>query len=189
MSRLHHVHTRACAHADASKTQGQAYADQPVGDRIADLRRIRAARESDCLAEERRAQNIDWPSKIGMVQRIESGHTQRECVMAARCSAKVRVTAAAQATPSRASNPPLRFRCRSFTDLAESGAGGQTIMNIEGHVSKQMLKHYSHIRMKVKRNALETMVQKRAASATEQNGSHVRAESPATAHDFEGGYT
>ena len=33
------------------------------------------------------------------------------------------------------------------TELAESGASDQTIMDIAGHVSKQMLKHYSHIRM------------------------------------------
>jgi hypothetical protein len=32
-----------------------------------------------------------------------------------------------------------------ITDLAESGAGDQTIMDIAGHVSKNMLKHYSHI--------------------------------------------
>ena len=37
-----------------------------------------------------------------------------------------------------------------ITELAESGAGDQTIMDIAGHVSKQMLKHYSHIRMEAK---------------------------------------
>jgi integrase len=45
-----------------------------------------------------------------------------------------------------------------ITELAESGAGDQTIMDIAGHVSKQMLKHYSHIRMEAKRNALEAIV-------------------------------
>ena len=45
-----------------------------------------------------------------------------------------------------------------ITDLAESGAGDQTIMDIAGHVSKQMLKHYSHIRMEAKRHALESIV-------------------------------
>ncbi len=34
-----------------------------------------------------------------------------------------------------------------ITDLAESGAGDETIRDIAGHVSKQMLKHSSHIRM------------------------------------------
>lgn len=45
-----------------------------------------------------------------------------------------------------------------ITDLAESGAGDQTIMNIAGHVSKQMLRHYNYIRMEAKRNALEAIV-------------------------------
>ena len=42
-----------------------------------------------------------------------------------------------------------------ITELAESGAGDQTIMEIAGRVSRQMLKHYSHIRMQAKRDALE----------------------------------
>ena len=46
-----------------------------------------------------------------------------------------------------------------ITDLAESGAGDQTIMDIAGHVSKNMLKHYSHIRMEAKRDSLESIVQ------------------------------
>ena len=49
-----------------------------------------------------------------------------------------------------------------ITELAESGAGDQTIMDIAGHVSKQMLKHYSHIRMEAKRTALESIVRKPA---------------------------
>ena len=52
-----------------------------------------------------------------------------------------------------------------ITDLAESGAGDQTIVDIAGHVSKQMLKHYSHIRMEAKRHALEAIVTKRPAMA------------------------
>jgi hypothetical protein len=31
-------------------------------------------------------------------------------------------------------------------------------MDIAGHVSKNMLKHYSHIRMQAKREALESLV-------------------------------
>ena len=31
-----------------------------------------------------------------------------------------------------------------ITDLAEGGAGDETIRDIAGHISKQMLKHYSH---------------------------------------------
>jgi hypothetical protein len=36
-------------------------------------------------------------------------------------------------------------------------------MDIAGHVSKQMLKHYSHIRMEAKRGALEAIVRKQSS--------------------------
>ena len=55
-----------------------------------------------------------------------------------------------------------------ITDLAESGAGDQTIMDIAGHVSKRMLRHYSHIRMEAKRTALESIVMKHTIGATDQ---------------------
>lgn len=55
-------------------------------------------------------------------------------------------------------------QCADFTipdtcssELAEGGAGDQTIMDIAGHVSRQMLKHYSHIRMEAKRKALQAV--------------------------------
>jgi integrase len=51
-----------------------------------------------------------------------------------------------------------------ITELSENGAGDQTIMDIAGHVSRQMLKHYSHIRMEAKRSALETIVTRRNAT-------------------------
>jgi hypothetical protein len=44
-----------------------------------------------------------------------------------------------------------------ITELAESGAGDQTIMDIAGHVSRQMLSRYSHIRMEAKRTALDAI--------------------------------
>ena len=44
-----------------------------------------------------------------------------------------------------------------ITELAESGAGDQTIMDIAGHVSRQMLSRYSHIRMEAKRTALDAV--------------------------------
>jgi integrase len=48
------------------------------------------------------------------------------------------------------------------TSLAESGeAGDETIRNIAGHVSRQMLKHYSHIGMEAKRRAVESLVSKK----------------------------
>ena len=52
-----------------------------------------------------------------------------------------------------------------ITDLAESGAGDQTIMDMAGHVSKGMLKHYSHIRMQAKRVAVAALEVKRPTSS------------------------
>jgi integrase len=46
------------------------------------------------------------------------------------------------------------------TDLAESGAGDEVIRDMAGHVSKDMLKHYSHIRMQAKRQAVENLTGK-----------------------------
>jgi integrase len=46
------------------------------------------------------------------------------------------------------------------TLIAESGAGDQTIMDIAGHVSRQMLARYSHIRTEAKRNALEEVLKR-----------------------------
>jgi hypothetical protein len=62
-----------------------------------------------------------------------------------------------------------------ITDLAESGAGDQTIMDIAGHVSKQMLKHYSHIRMEAKRKALESIVKRPVVedASVQQKGEEV----------------
>ena len=64
-----------------------------------------------------------------------------------------------------------------ITDLAESGAGDETIRNIAGHVSRQMLKRYSHIRMEAKRTALEAIVAKPGPGKTGSKDS-IRAESP-----------
>jgi integrase len=53
--------------------------------------------------------------------------------------------------------PGLRFhdlRHHCITKLAEAGVADQTLMAISGHVSRQMLDHYSHIRMQAKRDAV-----------------------------------
>jgi integrase len=57
-----------------------------------------------------------------------------------------------------------------ITELAESGAGDETIMQIAGHVSRQMLRHYSHIRMSAKRDALDAVLA--------QRGNHQRTTNP-----------
>jgi hypothetical protein len=44
----------------------------------------------------------------------------------------------------------------AITKLAESPeASEQTIMAIAGHVSREMLEHYSHVRQEAKRRAVE----------------------------------
>jgi hypothetical protein len=57
----------------------------------------------------------------------------------------------------------LRFhdlRHHAITELAESQASESTIMSVAGHVSKQMLEHYSHIRLDAKRQAVEALSQR-----------------------------
>jgi integrase len=57
----------------------------------------------------------------------------------------------------------LRFhdlRHHSITKLAEAGVPDQTLMAIAGHVSKAMLEHYSHVRMKAKRDAVAALESK-----------------------------
>ena len=70
-----------------------------------------------------------------------------------------------------------------ITELAESGAGDQTIMDIAGHVSKQILSHYSHIRTEAKREALETVARRRrsAVENLRQDGAAI----PNNTQDFE----
>jgi integrase len=73
-----------------------------------------------------------------------------------------------------------------ITDLAESGASDQTIMDIAGHVSKQMLKHYSHIRMEAKRKALESIVQQKAEVATPAESKQGSSPAPTVDQPVEG---
>jgi integrase len=58
-----------------------------------------------------------------------------------------------------------------ITELAESGAGDQTIMDIAGHVSRQMLSRYSHIRMEAKRKALDGINTKAVAKEVQMGTS------------------
>ena len=48
-----------------------------------------------------------------------------------------------------------------ITELAETGVGDQTIMEIVGHVDRRMLQRYSHIRMQARRAALESVLEQR----------------------------
>lgn len=71
--------------------------------------------------------------------------------------------------------PGLRFhdlRHHAITELAESMTSDQTIMSIAGHVSRQMLEHYSHVRLAAKREALEALSSKPAALASNGEASN-----------------
>jgi integrase len=60
----------------------------------------------------------------------------------------------------KSSTAGLRFhdlRHHAITELAESQASDRTIMSIAGHVSQQMLAHYSHVRIEAKRTALNAL--------------------------------
>ena len=49
------------------------------------------------------------------------------------------------------------LRHQAITELCEAGLSDMTIMGIASHVSREMLMHYSHIRMKAKREAVATL--------------------------------
>ncbi len=54
----------------------------------------------------------------------------------------------------------LRFhdlRHQAITELAEGGASDATLMALAGHLSREMMEHYSHVRMAAKRSAVETL--------------------------------
>jgi integrase len=64
----------------------------------------------------------------------------------------------------------LRFhdlRHQAITELSEAGASDATMMALAGHMSREMLEHYSHVRMAAKRDALD-----RLGSASPQTESH-----------------
>jgi integrase len=76
----------------------------------------------------------------------------------------------------------LRFhdlRHQAVTELAERGLSDQTIMAIAGHVSREMLNHYSHIRLEAKRHALAALENGTLGTLTSQSTS--QKEKPAEA--------
>jgi len=52
------------------------------------------------------------------------------------------------------------------TDLAETGASDQMIQDLAGHVSRDMVKHYSHMRTEAKRRAVGALVKPAAKPST-----------------------
>jgi hypothetical protein len=64
----------------------------------------------------------------------------------------------AKVHPRLATLRPYDLRHHAITKLAERpGVSEQTIQAIAGHVSQRMLRHYSHIRLQAKREALELL--------------------------------
>lgn len=49
------------------------------------------------------------------------------------------------------------LRHQAITELAETGAPDATIMALAGHLSREMMEHYSHVRMAAKRTALDQL--------------------------------
>ena len=49
------------------------------------------------------------------------------------------------------------LRHQAITELREAGLSDMTIMGIAGQVSREMLAHYSHIRLQAKRQAVEAL--------------------------------
>ena len=67
----------------------------------------------------------------------------------------------------------LRFhdlRHHAITELAESQTSDATIMAIAGHVSRQMLEHYSHVRLDLKRKALDGLATRKGNSESKPVG-------------------
>jgi hypothetical protein len=62
----------------------------------------------------------------------------------------------------------LKTAWKNLRKKAKVEGRWQTIMDIAGHVSKQMLKHYSHIRMEAKRTALESIATGRNRTAAQE---------------------
>jgi hypothetical protein len=48
-------------------------------------------------------------------------------------------------------------RHQAITELLEKGLSDQAIMEVAGHVSREMLAHYSHMRLNAKRVALKML--------------------------------
>ena len=61
-----------------------------------------------------------------------------------------------------------------ITQLAENGHGEETIRQIVGHVSPEVLRDYLHVRMKAKREAVESIV----GSPEESESDELEGESP-----------
>jgi ribosomal protein L32 len=70
----------------------------------------------------------------------------------------------------------LRFhdlRHQAITELSEGQASDETIMAIAGHVDRRMMSHYSHIRRRARRAAVDRLCGDTAAEDTAQSNSTI----------------
>jgi integrase len=49
------------------------------------------------------------------------------------------------------------LRHTAATKMAEAGTAESTMLSLMGHISRQMMEHYSHIRLAAKREAVESL--------------------------------
>ena len=63
------------------------------------------------------------------------------------------------------------LRHQAITELAEAGAPDATLMVIAGHLSREMIEHYSHVQMQAKREAVEKLSSGFASETTEESES------------------
>lgn len=97
-----------------------------------------------------------WRNLTRAIECPHCGHIQRPAKVCCneKCNAAIHEL--------RSPTAHLRFhdlRHHAITALAESQASDQTIMAIAGHVSREMLEHYSHVRLEAKRRAVEALSQ------------------------------
>jgi integrase len=89
---------------------------------------------------------------------------RQAALLAGRASAKATLEAGgkiglAKAAWKRAAEPFVGFRFhdlrhQAITELSEAGEPDATLMAIAGHMTREMLEHYSHVRMAAKRGAV-----------------------------------
>lgn len=60
---------------------------------------------------------------------------------------------------------PHWFRHQPITKMLEDGQPEETVRSVAGHVSQEMMRHYSHIRMQAKRAAVSVLVPRFAQKA------------------------
>jgi integrase len=141
------------------------------GDALAALARLRRRAEIlECAEQEHFVFPACERNQIDPTRPQKTWRTAWRALVGAAAKAAGRKTAAealangkgiggAKAVWRRAAAPikGLRFhdlRHQAITELAENGASDATLMAVAGHLSREMMEHYSHARMAAKREAI-----------------------------------